>query len=302
MNIALLGSKEACLRAANALVKIADSNFKLIIVPNDLHDKRNAYNEIVTKAKKHNVPVEMIDNSDQLTYLLRSYEIDLAIIANWYKLINVNKTPSTKFYGFHNSLLPEYRGNAPLVWQIIKGEKVLGVTMFEITEGMDEGDIIGQSSFEFSERDEISNALDKIHHALEELIIKNVPLLINGNEKRIQQDHSEASYCGMRIPEDGAIDWNQSAIDVHNFIRAQSPPYPGAYSYLNDKKVTILKSVLDSREIFAVPGSVVERHNDYVVVGCAENAVQIHKISVDGDNSIKPRDLFSSLKNRLKRK
>jgi len=300
MNLAFIGSKYAGFKALEQTSLLVKNKLKVIICPNDLNDHRNEQERFKDFAITVHTPIKIVEKSKDLYSLLEKYEIDIAIVVGWYSIIDIVKAPNTKFYGIHYSLLPKYRGNAPLVWQIINGEKKIGISFFEIVEGMDEGDIIGQDSFNINIENTIKDALNLAQKSSISLLQKFLPELIAGQKNSTSQNHSEASYCGMRLPKDGRIDWNKSATQIHNFIRAQSQPYPGAFSYLENEKVIILKSKLDPRTIFAVPGSIMERKNNYVVIGCAEGAIQIYSISVNGDCSIKPRDFFNSLKNRLK--
>ena len=300
MNIAFIGSKEAGLIALKELYKATPEHLKLILCPNDMDDPRNVHPTFQQFSIDNKVPLSVIESPSDLNQMLIDYNIDLAIVVGWYKIINIEIIPNSKFYGIHYSLLPKYRGNAPLVWQILNGEENIGISLFEITAGMDEGDIIDQQSFKLNRDEGIDVALEKAQEASVVLLQKNLPKLSTQQENRVIQDHSKATYCGLRLPEDGYINWNMSALCVHDFIRAQSPPYPGAFTYLGEKKVSILKASVDTRAIYAVPGSIFERTEDYVLVGCQDGALRIHKCSWDGDDTLRPNKIFKSLKYRLK--
>jgi len=299
MNIAFIGSKEAGFIALREVYKAAPESLKLILCPDDMDDSRNVHSAFQQFSNDNKLLMSLTDSSSDINQILISHHIDIAIVVGWYKIINVKLVPNCKFYGIHYSLLPKYRGNAPLVWQILNGEEDLGISLFEITIGMDEGDIIGQQCFKLNADENIKTALGRAQEASVLLLQENLAKLITRQEPRIIQDHTQATYCGLRIPDDGRIDWNLSALDIHNFIRAQSPPYPGAFTFLNGEKILILEASPDPRIIYSVPGSIVERHDNYIVIGCGECAIQVHTISINGDSTISPRFVFKSLKNRL---
>ena len=141
--------------------------------------------------------------------------------------------------GIHASLLPKYRGGAPLVWAMIHGERETGVTMFFFEKGMDSGDVIAQNRFRIEQEDTISDVLRKSKLASLSILTEFLPQIASGTAPRIPQDESQATYFPQRSPEDGRIDWSWSSEQIRNFIRAQTKPYPGAYTIVNDKKLII---------------------------------------------------------------
>jgi len=299
MNVAFIGSKDAGYTVLRKIFFLAGEELKVIICPDDSQDDRSVQDKFNLFSATESVPLIIPDNQKAFYNCLAGYEIDVAIVVGWYDLIDVDKIPNTSFYGIHYSLLPRYRGNAPLVWQILNGEKELGLSFFEITNGMDEGDVIGQASFTVRDDDNIDKALQIAQSRSLGLIEDCFPDLVIGKEQRQIQNHSEATYCGLRIPEDGCIDWEQSAQQIHNFIRAQCYPYPGAFTLIREEKIFIQKASVDNREIYAVPGSVFERQNDFVVIGCGTGAIVVERVTNIQGEQLSPRAVFTSLRNRM---
>ena len=299
MNVAFIGSKEAGYVILEQLISLAQDKMKVVICPDDKLDARSVEKKFVSVTKNNNIPLTISNKSADIYECIEKYNIDIVIVVGWYSLIDVDRSPNTSFYGIHYSLLPKYRGNAPLVWQIINGEKKLGVSFFEITNGMDEGDIIGQDLFDFGDNENIAIALEGAQKVSSSLLNSCFPLLLRGEEPRQAQDHSKASYCGLRIAEDGLINWSKAANNVHDFIRAQSQPYPGAYTIFNGQKLFIQKASVDPREIYAVAGSIVQRCENNIVIGCGEGAIIVERIVNQSGDEIIPKDAFKSLKNRL---
>ena len=146
----------------------------------------------------------------------------------------------------HGSLLPKYRGRAPVNWAILRGEVETGATLHYMTEKPDDGDIVGQTRVPILPDDTACEVLDKVVVAAELTLDAALPALIRGDAPRRPQSPSESSYFGGRKPEDGVIDWSKSATEIHNLVRAVAPPYPGARTALAGKPARILRTrILD---------------------------------------------------------
>ncbi|MBW1992684.1 MAG: formyltransferase, partial [Deltaproteobacteria bacterium] len=128
----------------------------------------------------------------------------------------------------HGSLLPRYRGRVPVNWVLIHGETETGVTLHYMEEKPDRGDMVAQKRVPITEEDTALTLFARMTVAAEELLREVYPLLRIGKAPRIPQDHSQATYFGGRRPEDGRIDWQRSAREIYNLVRAVTHPYPGA--------------------------------------------------------------------------
>lgn len=172
---------------------------------------------------------------------VRELEPDLIVVIGWYYMIPraLRELAPKGCVGIHGSLLPLYRGGAPLVWAMINGEKQAGVTLFHFSDGVDDGDVIAQKSFPIEQGDTIREVLDKATRASVEIVEEYVPRIAAGTAPRTPQDHSSATVVPQRSPSDGLIDWKWDAKRIDNFIRAQTKPYPGAYTLIDGKRVTI---------------------------------------------------------------
>lgn len=192
--------------------------------------------------KEYNIPVfEVNQNLKQSQEKLEELAPDFLLAIGWYYMIpkSMLNLFSKGAAGIHASLLPKYRGNAPLVWAMINGEKETGISFFYFSDGVDEGDIIGQKAFSIQSEDTILDLLNKTKSAAIEVLLEYMPAIANGTSPRLPQDHSQATNFPKRSPEDGLINWDWDAERIRNFIRAQTKPYPGAFTYINGKKVII---------------------------------------------------------------
>ena len=143
----------------------------------------------------------------------------------------LDAAPSGAF-NLHGSLLPAYRGRAPVNWVLVNGEKRTGVTLHCMVEKPDAGDIVGRRAVDIDFGDTARTLCDKLCAAAGTLLAETLPLIRDGRAQRIPQDLSKGSYFGGRGPEDGRIDWSWTAVRVYNLIRAVTEPYPGAFAFL----------------------------------------------------------------------
>ncbi len=205
--------------------------------------KNTNFADIKLIAKENNISHYEVDSVSGKKTSDYSHEImklkpDVILVLGWYYMVpkSIRDIPKYGAWGIHASLLPKYAGGAPLVWSIIKGEKETGVTLFRMESGVDDGDIISQKSFPILEQDTIKEVYEKATissiNILEEV-------LISPNIQFNPQDKTKIEIYPQRSPEDGLIDWSWDVERIKNFIRAQTKPYPGAYTILNNKKITI---------------------------------------------------------------
>jgi len=132
-------------------------------------------------------------------------------------------------FNMHGSLLPKYRGRAPLNWAILKGERETGVTLHEMVEKPDAGRIVGQQAVPIGPDDDAVTVFHRMTDAAESVLRKALPSLVAGNAVMRPNDLAKGSYFGRRRPEDGRIDWSRPAQEIHDLVRAVAPPFPGAF-------------------------------------------------------------------------
>lgn len=146
----------------------------------------------------------------------------------------------------HGSLLPKYRGRAPVNWAILHGEKQTGATLHVMEVKPDAGDIVGQAQVMIGPDETATDVFEKVTQAAVAVINEVLPHLIEGNVPRKPNDLSKGSYFGGRKPADGQIHWDQTAKQVHDLVRAVAPPYPGAFTDHQGKKMIVAKTSLNT--------------------------------------------------------
>lgn len=200
--------------------------------------------EIIDLAAEQNVPV-FIGNprEGRLLEFLEDKSCDIILSINYLYLIERDIVCFPKRYAinFHGSLLPKYRGRTPHVWAIIKGEKKCGITAHLIDEGCDTGPIIIQQEVEIMEDDTGQNILEKYKYLYPVLVKEVLSKVERNNIELTIQDETEATFFGKRTPSDGMIDWSWQTIRINNWVRAQSHPYPGAFTFYEGEKIIVDK-------------------------------------------------------------
>lgn len=171
------------------------------------------------------------------------YEIDVLISINYLFLVEKDIFSYAKRLSFniHGSLLPKYRGRTPHVWAIINNEKETGITAHKIEDGCDTGDVILQYKIGIDNADTGNDLLNKFHVVYGKMVFEVLKGIENESITLIPQDNSKATYFGKRTPDDGKICWGWQKERIYNWVRAQAYPYPGAYCYYKDNKITIDK-------------------------------------------------------------
>ena len=176
-------------------------------------------------------------------------------------------------FNLHGSLLPRYRGRAPVNWALVNGETETGATLHKMVKRPDAGDIVGQQKVTVADNDTALTLHKKVLEAAQAVLKEQLPKLKNGTASFTKQDESQASYFGRRTAADGEILWHKSAKEINNLVRAVTEPYPGAFSYLGQRKLIVWRSrVLDTQHD-KQPGTVLSTAP--LVIACGEGALEI---------------------------
>jgi methionyl-tRNA formyltransferase len=233
--------------------------------------------------------VESINGSKAKTRL-EDVGPDVVFVMSWQELIapDLLEIPEQGYVGRHLSLLPKRRGRAPVAWALIHGLDVTGTTLFWLDEGVDSGDIIAQTEVPIQEEDEAGDLFAKQADATVELLSDVIESFDAGEFPRRPQDDSEATYTHPRRPDMGLIDWQKSAKYLYNFVRGQTHPYPGAFTYNKMDKMYVWHSeVTDQTRISGKPGEVLAVHgSEEYRVQTGTGILDIEVENVDGEHPV----------------
>jgi methionyl-tRNA formyltransferase len=184
----------------------------------------------------------------------------------------------------HGSLLPKYRGRAPVHWAILKGESVTGASLHYMLEKPDAGALVDQQAVNILENDTALEVSLKVADAAQQVMRRSLPGLIAGTAPATPLDLAKGSYFGRRRPEDGRIDWRGSARSVHDLVRAVAPPFPGAFTELNGCRLAVLETRVDARPAkYAAQAPCLYASNGEWYADCADGRrLRIVQLAVDG--------------------
>ncbi len=203
--------------------------------------------------------------------------------------------PKYKCINVHASLLPKYRGGAPIQRAIMAGEKETGITIMFMAPGMDDGDIISQDKVEISIDDDLEVLHDKLSVLGRDLLLKTLPSIIDGTNDRIKQDESLVTLAKIIKKEDEVIDFNDTALNIHNKIRALSP-FPGAHTILDNKIVKIYKTCLENTNSKKDPGTITRVDKDRIVVATIDKEISILSLQVEGKRKMSTKEYLNGIK------
>lgn len=301
MKSVFLGSKQLGLEIFSKIYHCAPNDW-IIIHPDDSDDSRSCLEDFRQFAEKEDVPFFLVSSNKEAQDILCDIRPEIGLVCGWYWLIKeeIIDAFGRGLWGVHNSLLPKYRGGSPLVWSIINGDNEVGASVFRLTKGMDDGEVLHQIRISLNEDGDVSYALSEI----EKELLRSLPIkwadLISGNAVLMQQKHQDATFCASRSASDGAIEWGWPAKKIHNFIRAQAFPYPGAFFFLAEKKISIQKARVFDGVCYGTPGQVAFVSGDEVIVSCGEaSALVIMEVESDGKRE-RASNLLRSVRIRLK--
>ena len=265
-----------------------DVDVRLVVTHRDDPDETIWFESVHDTAIAHDIPVLLPDDAKDLALCAAVERARPDFIFSFYyrhmlpaPLLAVAARGA---YNLHGSLLPRYRGRAPINWAIIHGEVETGATLHEMAAKPDAGAIIGQVPVPILPDDTAHEVFIKVTVAAEQTLWRALPALIAGDAPRLHNDLAQGSYFGGRKPEDGRIDWNADAASIHNLVRAVAPPYPGATTLLAGRAAVVERTrrMESSFDRAAVPGSLIASDARCVAICGDGRPLEIARVRIDG--------------------
>ena len=266
MNIVLFGGTDLTLRIAETLVELRmplacvvyiRNQFAISYSPSRVTNSRFA--DVVDWAEREGVEAHEFESIDRTIAVLQGPRPGIGIAAGWYHMLpaRLRRIFARGVLGIHASLLPTYRGGAPLNWALLEGERESGVSLFELADGVDDGPLYGQRRFPIGQRDYIGDLVERANDAAVGLLRETIGAIVDGSLTP-QPQTGTPTYCLQRGPDDGIIDWNRSADEIERLVRAVSHPYPGARAALAGAKLTIWRAgvVREAPTVLGRPGQI----------------------------------------------
>jgi len=285
MNIIFMGTPDFSIPSLKILL---ESKHKIIVVVTQPDRERGRGKKVSFTAVKqfaldNNIPVyqpEKLNGNEELINQMKSLQPDLFVVVAFRILPKkVFEIPKYGSFNLHGSYLPKYRGAAPIQWALINGETETGLTTFRLAEKVDTGNIYLQQKLEILPEDNFGTLHDRMSELGAKLVLKTVNLIESGNYELKKQDDSLASPAPKITKEICEIDWNKSAVEIHNLVRGLSP-YPAAFFIYNEKVIKIYKT--DVVERTDLKTFQIEQTKTELVTGCGKNALKILELQQEG--------------------
>ncbi len=243
---------------------------------------------------------DSVNTRDSIEYLKKS-NADIFIVVSFGQILSGEILVLPKLYSLnvHASLLPKYRGAAPINQAIAGGEKETGVSIIKMDERMDEGEIALKEAIAIDKRDDAITLSEKLSKKGAELLLKAVDLSKSKKINFLRQDDTLATYAPKLKKEDGLIDWSLSADEIYNRIRAYLP-WPGCFTHWNEKILKIWKATpVETTDSGSKPGTVLEVRKGNIIVNTGKGAVAIEEIQLQGKRRMKVEEFIAGHKDML---
>lgn len=237
-------------------------------------------------AAAHEVPLVVVKdlNSPENVERIAKLRPDLILVIGWTRLLGsaLLRLPPLGAVGFHASLLPRYRGRAPVNWVLINGERETGNTMFFLDDGVDTGDVIDQRRIPILDEDDCGTLYEKVADSAVDMLIEHLPQLKTGTAPRCVQDDRQATVMPRRRPADGLIDWARDSRSLFNWVRAQTHPYPGAFTTHAERRLYIWRAhAVTDVPALERPGRVLAGPDGQVCVTTGDGMLGLDRVQWD---------------------
>lgn len=291
--------------AAEILEKLIEAGYQIGLVVSQ-PDKKVGRKQIVTPtavkevALKHNIPTFQPSKIREDFSQIVDFNPDLIITAAYGQIVpdEVLAAPSIECINVHGSLLPKYRGGAPIHYSVLNGDKETGVTIMRMVTKMDAGAIISQASYPIEINDTTTVVHDRMIEVGAQLLLDTLPSIFDGSYTLTDQDESLVTYSPNISKDMERLDWNKSSLEVHNHIRGLCS-WPGAYTTLDGKRFKIYGSLLTDIPSSGRPGMIANTDSDYIYVNCQDMQLKLTRIQPSGKKQMNASDYIRGSQTEL---
>ncbi len=295
MKIVYMGTPDFAVYGLKAIVEAGHEVAAVITQPDKAKGRSKALvpTPVKKQAMEYDIPVYQPEKvrEDSIVDMLKKIGPEVIVVAAYGQILpeSILSIPPYGCINIHASLLPKYRGAAPIEWSIIDGEKTTGVTTMYMEKGLDTGDMIEKTEVDIEDTDTGASLHDKLAAAGAELIVSTLKAVENGTATRTKQDDEKSCYAKMLSREMGNIDFSRDASYIERLIRGLNP-WPCAYTALDGKNLKIFKA--DVVEKSGNPGEIIEVTRKTFTVACGKDALVIRNLQPEGK---KPMDTVAFL-------
>ncbi|MBQ9442436.1 MAG: methionyl-tRNA formyltransferase [Selenomonadaceae bacterium] len=248
-------------------------------------------------AEEKNIPIlqPIKVKNPEVVAELKKFQADLIVVVAFGQILSQEILDLPKFgcINVHASLLPRYRGAAPIEWALINGEKITGVTTMQMNAGLDTGDMLLKSEVKIPDEMILPELQEKLMTTGAELLIKTLEKLQRGELQPIKQDDSLSNYAPMLKKETGSIDWNKSAREIHNLVRGL---YGGAYAFMNGQKIKIWRTKIHNENSKTLPGKI-NFLDKKILIGTGQGSLEILEMQAPNGKKVDAEIICAGFKN-----
>jgi methionyl-tRNA formyltransferase len=298
MRVVFMGTPDFAVQSLNALVDAGHEVTAVITQPDRPKGRGNkmAFPEVKTRALELGLPVHQPDSVKDGSFLelLKSYDPEVIVVVAFGRILPqaVLDLPPYGCVNVHGSLLPEYRGAAPIQRAVLDGRKETGVTTMRMDIGMDTGDMLMQATLPITDEDTTGTMFDKLAELGGKVLIDTLAGLENGTVVPVKQDDSKATHAARILKDDEVIRWEDSAEKIFCQIRGLSPA-PGAYTWWNGERLKLWKARISDRETGKAPGTVVAISKNALTVQTGKGCLEVLELQPAGKKAM-PAQAFSN--------
>ena len=277
-------------------------NVIAVITSTDKYGGRGGKKLIESAIKKYavskEIPVLQPKNLKNPEFLeeLASYKADLQLVVAFRMLpVVVWDMPKLGTYNLHGSLLPRYRGAAPINWAVINGDKYTGVTTFKLKHAIDTGDLIYQEKVQITEDDNAGSVHDKMMIVGANLVLKTVKSIISADYQTFPQDESQVSKAPKIFHETCEIDFNKSSDEIYNFVRGLYP-YPGAWMTLDGLEMKVFDIERSFEDNIAIAGTIITDDKRYIKIAASDGYIILNDVKLQGKKRMDIKSFLNGYK------
>ena len=287
MKFVFMGTPDFSVGVLEELIKAGHECLAVVTQPDK--PKGRGHNMQFTPVKEaavaHDIPVMQPVKASEPGFFeeLEKLEPEIIVVAAFGQLLkkNILELPKYGCINVHASLLPKYRGASPIQWAVIDGEATSGVTIMQMAEGMDTGDMISKVEIPLAEDETGGSLFDKLSIEGAKLCVETVKAIGEGNVTKVKQDDALATYTGKIDKHFGLIDWNKSAKEIEQLIRGLNP-WPSAFTYLDGKLLKIWKAKVSQESGDFEAGSIAFVNKNSFGIKCGDKILEILELQIEG--------------------
>lgn len=299
--IIFMGTSDFAVESLNAVLKSSDEVAAVVTQPDKPKGRGMVLMPPPTKvlAQSHNIPVFQPERIKEDWFIdkLKGISPDMIVVAAYGKILPkiILEIPKNGCVNVHASVLPKYRGAAPINWAIINGEKTTGVTTMLMDEGMDTGKMLLKEDVEISDDDTAVTLHDKLKVVGANLLLKTIDAIRSNSAVLIEQDNSHATYAPIFKKADCLIDWHKDANAVRNFVRGLNP-CPCAFTHLGNKLLKIYSGFVKSIQVCEAPGTVIAASSEGIEVAAKDSIFVITELKPENRNKMNAAEFIRGYK------